>query len=307
MKIIFIGTPEFGTIILEKLIKSGNKPFLVITAPDKPVGRKQLLTPPPVKIMAENYNIPVVQPDRIKNYAEEIKKMEPDLIILAAYGQIIPKEILDIPAYGCLNVHPSVLPKYRGASPIQYAILNGDEKTGVTIMRMVEKLDAGPIILQKEINISPKEAFKILHDKLAEIGAEMLIHILPKLSTGEVAFQPQDDTQATFTKILTKEDGKIDWHKPAVEIERQIRALAEWPGAYTSFKGKALKILEADMLNLSAEGEAGRVFLTRDREVAVKAGQNCLNLQKLQIEGGKPMSAKEFILGHADFIGTILR
>ncbi len=305
-KIIFIGTPDFGAIILEKLIKSGHKPFLVITAPDKHAGRKQVITPPPVKVVAQNYNIPIVQPQKIEEGKEEIGKLKPDLIILASYGQIIPKEILEIPKYGCVNVHPSLLPKYRGPSPIQYTILNGDEKTGVTIMRITEKMDSGPIISQKEIKIDQKEKFENLHDKLAELGAELLIETLPKLFAGKICPQTQDDSKASYTKILIKEDGKIDWQKPATEIERKIRALNPWPGTFTSLNGKILKVLEADLLNYNGKEEIGEVFLFENK-LAIRAGQNSLILQKLQLEGGKPLSAPDFLRGHKEIIGTILK
>jgi len=311
LNIIFIGTPEFGAIILEGLIKSNYKPFLVITAPDKPIGRKQTLTPPPVKVSAQNYNIAVAQPEKIKDWKEEIKKLKPDLIILASYGQIIPKEILDAPRYGCLNIHPSLLPKYRGASPIQYAILNGDEKTGVTIMRMSEKLDAGPILANSEWQIANRITYKELHDKLAEMGAELLIENLPKLFSGQLSPQPQDDLKATYTKILTKEDGKIDWQKPAVEIERKIRALNPWPGTFCQWqtvnKRQILKILEADVFNFNDEKKPGQVFLFGKEKLTVKTGKNYLIIQKLQLEGGKPLSYQDFLRGHKEIIGTILK
>ncbi|MDO8601484.1 MAG: methionyl-tRNA formyltransferase [bacterium] len=277
LKIIFIGTPEFGAIILEKLIKSSHKPFLVITETDKPVGRKQTITPPPVKVLAEKYNIPVAQPEKIADFASDIKNLKPDLGIIAAYGQILSKEILSIPQYGFLNVHPSLLPRYRGSSPIQYTILNGDEKTGATIIRISEKMDAGPILAQKEIAISPKETFESLHDKLAELGAELLVESLAKLSVGKLPPQPQDEADVTYTKILKKDDGKIDWQKPAKEIDRQIRALNPWPGTYTIYNGKRLKILKADELG-------GR-----------------LTIQEVQLEGKNPTSFEDFFRGHPDF------
>jgi methionyl-tRNA formyltransferase len=292
---------------LEKLIKSGRKPFLVITGQDKLVGRKQTLTPPPVKITAQNFHIPVAQPEKIINHKSEILNLKPDLIIVAAYGHILPKEILDIPQYGCLNVHPSLLPKYRGPSPIQSTILSGDEKTGVTIMRMTEKLDAGPILSQKEITVSEKENSQTLHDKLAEVGAELLIQVLPKLFAGTLTQQLQDDSKATYTKILTKDDSKIDWQKPAKDIERQIRALNPEPGVYTNYAEKILKILEADVLSIQSDKQTGEAFLTKDRKLTVQTGQNCLVLQKLQLEGGKPLSAQDFLQGHRDFIGMILK
>jgi len=277
LKILFIGTPEFGAIILEKLIKSGHKPFLVITETDKPTGRKQIITPPPVKVLAEKYKIVVVQPEKIENYKLEIEKLKPDLGIIAAYGQILPKDILAIPQYGFLNVHPSLLPRHRGASPIQYTILNGDEKSGATIIRITEKLDAGPILAQKEIEISQKETFASLHNKLAEFGAELLIEAIPKLLAGKLPPLPQDETKATYTKILKKDDGKIDWQKPAKEIERKVRALNPWPGTYTIYNGKRLKILKAE-----SSGER-------------------LTIQEVQLEGKNPMSFEDFLRGHPDF------
>lgn len=277
LKILFIGTPEFGAVILEKLIKSGHKPFLVITETDKPVGRKQTITPPPVKVLAEKYNIPVAQPEKIADFISDIKNLKPDLGIIAAYGQILPKDILTIPQYGFLNVHPSLLPRHRGSSPIQYTILNGDEKTGVTIIRISEEVDAGPILAQKEIEISRKETFASLHNKLAELGAELLIEALPKLLAGKLSPLPQDETKATYTKILKKDHGKIDWQKSAKEIERQIRALNPWPGTYTVYNGKRLKILKAEELG-------GK-----------------LTILQIQLEGKNPISFEDFLRGHPDF------
>ncbi len=306
-KIIFIGTPEFGAIILEGLIKSGFKPFLVITSPDKPVGRKKIITPPPVKIIAQKYNIPIAQPEKVSDYKNEIEKLKPDLIVLASYGQIIPKEIIDVPKYGSINVHPSLLPKYRGASPIQYAILNGDEKTGVTIMRMSEKLDAGLIITNSEFQIpNSKITYPELHNKLAEIGAKLLIETLPKLFSGQISPKEQDDSKATYTKIFKKEDGKIDWQKPAIEIERQVRALNPWPGTFTFRNGKILKILEVNFLNYNGKEQSGQIFLF-EKQLAVRSGQNSLILRKLQLEGGKPLLAEDFLRGHREISGKILK
>jgi len=278
IKIIFLGTPKFGAIILEGLIKSGHKPFLVITEPDKPVGRKQVVTPPSVKVLAEKYNIPVVQPAKISEYALEIERLNPSLIIIASFGQIIPKKILEIPKYGCLNVHPSLLPKYRGPSPIQFAILEGEEKTGVTIMRISEKLDTGPILSQQEIELDQKETFESLHDKLAEAGTRLLIETLPRLFAGKLPPLLQDETKATYTKILKKEDGKIDWKKPTREIERQVRALNPWPGTYTLYKGKRLKILKAE------------------------APGSKLLIKEVQLEGKKPTTFEDFLKGHPDYV-----
>jgi len=269
LKIVFLGTPEFGAIILEGLIKNNCKPILVITVPDKPVGRKQILTPPPVKLMAQKYNIPIAQPEKIKEFKEG------NLVICAAYGKVLAKEILETPRYGCLNVHPSLLPKYRGPSPIQTAILNGDKETGVTIILIDEKMDHGPIIAQRKWKISAKTNSEELSKKLAKLGAELLIETIPKWLKGEIKAEAQNESKATYTKILKKEDGKINWKKSAQEIERQIRAFHPWPGSFTFWKGKRIKILEADVLK-----------------------NNKLTIKKLQPEGKKPMTAEDFKRGY---------
>jgi len=276
LKIIFIGTSQFAAIILDKLCQANLKPVLVITAPDKPVGRKKIITPPPAKLTAEKYGIPISQPKVISNFQFPISK--PDLIVVAAYGQIIPKEILKIPRYGCLNVHPSLLPKYRGPSPIQAAILNGDKETGVTIIKMTEKVDAGPIIANIKYQISNiKINYETLHNKLAELGTDLLIKTIPLWIKGKIKEKLQDESKASYTKILTKEDGLINWRDPIEKIERQIRAFNPWPGAYTIYRGKMLKILEADIVN------------------------NQLILKKVQLEGKKPMRFEDFLRGHQDF------
>ena len=223
LNIIFIGTPKFGSIVLEGLIKNDYEHVLVITAPDKPVGRKQILTPPPVKISAQKYNILVFQPEILTNsldakrtprrVALQITNYKPDLIICAAYGQIIPKEILEIPKFGCLNIHPSLLPKYRGPSPIQTAILNGDEETGATIILMDEKLDHGKIISSSKYQVASNIYYKELEKELAKLSIKLLIETIPKWVNGEIKPKPQDESKATYTKIIKKEDGKIDWSK----------------------------------------------------------------------------------------------
>ena len=282
LKIIFFGTPRFGATILEGLIKNNYKPVLVITAPDKPVGRKQILTSPPVKKIAEKYNITVTQPEKIKEAAIEIKNLNPDLIICAAYGQIIPKEILEIPKHGCLNIHPSLLPKYRGASPIQTVILNGDKETGVTIILMDEKMDHGPIIDQTKYKIPDDINHKELDSALAKQGAHLLVKTLPKWINGEIEAKTQDESNATYTKVLKKEDGKIEWKKSAEEIERQIRAFCPWPGTFAFIKHKN-KILRVKIL------EAG---ISKEKKLIIK---------KLQPEGKKIMTLEEFKKGYHDF------
>jgi len=315
MKIVFIGTPEFGAIILEGLIKANYKPVLVVTAPDKPVGRKQVLTPPPVKILAERYKIPVIQPDKILDSRFQILDSEPDLVVVAAYGQILPKEILEIPKFGCLNVHPSLLPKWRGPSPIQSTILNGDKETGITIILMNEKMDQGPILAQRELEFSIFNfQFSKLHNKLANLGTNLLIETIPKWTKGKIKPKPQDDSKATYTKILKKDDGKIDWKKSAEEIERQVRAFESWPGSFTRWEKKdkkilLIKILKARLLKVidSKNYPIGKTLVAPQNEICIQTGQGFLIIEKLQLEGKKEMSSEEFLRGHSDFIGTILK
>ncbi|MDP2864453.1 MAG: methionyl-tRNA formyltransferase [bacterium] len=316
LKIIFMGTPEFGAIILEELIKGGYPPVLVITAPDKPVGRKQIITPPPVKISAQKYNIPILQPEKILNLKSEILNLKPDLIIVAAYGQILPKEILEIPKYGCLNIHPSLLPKYRGSSPIQYTILNGDKETGLTIILMTEKVDEGDVIAISKFQIAnSKITYPELLMGLAHKGTKLLCETIPEWVNNEIKPKPQNGLRATYTKILKKEDGKIDWKKPAKYIERQIRAFHPWPGSFSEFqisnqKSRKLKLLKADVLVQTKNGPfgvPGKTFLATNDKIAVQTGKDFLVIEKLQFEGKKPMSSEEFLKGNLKFIGEILK
>lgn len=323
LKIIFMGTPEFGAVILEKLCMTNLKPILVVTAPDKPVGRKQILTPSPVKIMAQRYKIPVGH--RTSNLTTS-NLTKPDLIVVAAYGQILPREILEIPKFGCLNVHPSLLPQYRGSSPIQYAILNGDKETGITIILMDAQMDHGPILAQKKTIIGSNETAKQLHDRLAVLGSELLIDTIPDWIRGQIKLWRQDEKRATYAKILKKDDGKINWKKSAEEIERQIRAFDPWPGTFTSFppssklsltskikekkeKMKNLKILKARILKTidPKTYPVGKTLVAPQNELCIQCGKGFLVIEKLQPEGKKPMGSEEFMRGHSDFIGTILK
>ena len=313
-KIVFLGTPEFGASVLEGLVKAGYTPMLIITSPDKPVGRKQILIPSPVKVIAEKYGFSVLQPEKILNSKHQLQAANPDLIILAAYSQILPKEILHIPKQGCLNVHPSLLPSLRGASPIQSAILAGVKETGVTIILMDGKIDHGPIVRNKKLNIKDKKwTWKELEKELAYLGAQLLIETIPQWMKGEIKPAPQDETKATFTKILTKEDGKIDWEKSAQDIEKQVRAFEKFPGSFCSFpqnkKHLRLKILKADVLlqtNQGPTGVFGKTFLAPNNKIAVQTGKDFLLITELQLEGKKPITSEDFLRGHPDFIGTIL-
>jgi methionyl-tRNA formyltransferase len=290
-KIIFIGTSQFAVPALENLIKNDYNIISVITAPDKPVGRKQTITPLPVKQTALKYKLPILQPEKISEISSKIATLAPDLIIVAAYGQLISKSILDIPRLGCLNLHPSLLPKYRGPSPIQTAILNGDKTTGVTIILMDEKIDHGPIISQKEITIASDENYQTLEKKLAETAADFLIEILPRYIQGEIKPQTQDESKASYTKILTRQDGQIDWNKSAQEIERMVRAFYPWPGAWTYFNSQRVKILKAKAIEK-------KEIVDAKKELILPTGEGFLLIEILQPAGKKPMTGQEFFRGH---------
>lgn len=320
IKIIFIGTPKFGAVILERLVKGNHKPILVVTATDKPAGREQNITPPPVKIIAQKYDIPLEQTDEIKDLKIKIENLKPDLIITAAFGQILPKEILDIPQYGCLNIHASLLPKYRGPSPIQAAILNNERKTGITIILMDEKVDHGPIVTQRSLDLKGTENAGELHDQLAEMGSRFILEIIPKWIKKMLKIKEQDHSRASFTKILTRQDGEINWEKPAEALEREIRAFNPWPGSYTGWERhgivKKIKILQARTFP-SPGGihyPVGKVLTVSQGEVAVQCGSvftkkegDFLIIERLQMEGKKEMDAKDFIMGFTGFLGTTLK
>lgn len=320
VRLVFFGTPEFALPSLEKLIKSEFKPVAVVTSPDKPVGRQQTITPPPVKVLAQKHKIPVLQPEKLKDpgFVEKMKNLKPDLIVVAAYGKILPKEILDIPRWGCLNLHPSLLPKYRGPSPIQFAILNAEKETGITIFKMNEKMDEGPILAQKSMTIKPEGTNLTLRQKLSNLGVNLLISSLEKWITFNLMpekvkkifqLQPQNHQLATYTKILTKQDGKIFWNKPAQEIDRQIRAFLPWPGTWCILpNGKKLKVLKSSKIKEpSTQRQYGQVFLTQANELAVQTGQGVLIIEQLQIEGKNPITNQEFLNGHPEIVGTILK
>ncbi len=294
-KIVFMGTPEFGALILEGLLKKNYQPKLVIASPDKPSGRKQVLTPPPVKVLAQRYNIPILQPEILANSKSLITNYEPDLIIVAAYGKILPQEILDIPGRGALCVHPSLLPKYRGPSPIQYAILKGEKETGVTVMLMDTKMDHGPIVAQKKTVIGPNETSSQLHKRLGQLGAKLLIDTIPDWLAGNIQLRRQDEKRASYTKIIRKEDGLIDWKKSAKKIERQIRAFDPWPGTYTFWEKEMVKI--KDLKKAEKQKEKRRLKI-----IKAWLDKDKLVIEKVQPEGKKPMSFEDFLRGNPDFL-----
>ena len=310
MKIIFLGTPDFGAIVLEELIKKGIKPDLVVTKPDKPSGRKKIITPPPVKILAKKHGISVLQSDKIEKTEKDLKKIKPDLFLIAAFGEIIPKKILEIPKYGSLNVHPSLLPKYRGAAPIQFAILNGDNETGVTIIKVSEEMDQGPIIANAKFKLQNlKLTCKDLEKKLAIMGSGLLIKIIPEFMKNKIKLEKQNEKEATYTKIIKKNDGKIDWSKTAQELERQIRAFDPWPGSFCTINNKKIKILKAFFQKETdggPKGPLGKTYLATNEQIAVQCKKDYLIIEELQFEGKKKIKAKDFLKGNIDFIGKIL-
>ncbi len=306
IKTIFIGTPDFAVPSLKSLIKDERFEIIsVITQPDKKIGRKQLVTPSPVKIEAKKHNIPILQPDKIIDLKSKILNLKPDIIIVIAYAQIIPEEILTLPKYGVINIHGSLLPKYRGASCIQAAILNGDNESGITIMKMDNGLDTGPILKSISMKILPSDTADSLYDKLSKLGAETLIPIILKYISGEIKLEPQNDKKASYVGMLNKRDGEINWSKPADEIERFIKAMYAWPGAWTKIENKKIKILEVNNKILTINNyKNGELFLYNN-VLAIQCGKNALVIKKIQIEGKKEMSSEEFLRGHKNYIGKI--
>lgn len=301
-----MGTPQFASVVLEKLLRSGYRVIACFTQPDKPAGRKMLQTPPPVKLTAEASGIPVYQPNRLREdeVVRQIKDLQPDLIITAAYGKILPTTILEIPKYGCLNVHGSLLPKYRGAAPIQWAILNGERETGVTIMRMDAGMDTGPMLASAGSPIGPDENTLDLTVRLAGLGAQLLVETIPGYLDGTIRSMAQDDEQATFAPPITREQGLIDWNAPAESIHNQIRGLSEWPGAHTEYKGKRIKIYCSSLPGNTGELEdayrlshgdpkPGTVICARKNILAVMCGDMPLLLLCIQPESCKKLQASE--------------
>lgn len=309
MDYIFFGTPKFAETILKGLLKNGHKPACVVTAPDKPVGRKQEITPPPVKVLAEKEGVPVLQPNKFdENVKKELKKNKPDLFIVAAYGKILSKDILDIPKHGSLNVHPSLLPKYRGPSPIHYAILEGDTVTGTTIMLMDEKMDHGPILAQEKLKIDQTDTTATLTDKLADHGISVLSKIIDPYISGAITPKEQDHTDASYTHIIEKSDGHINWNNSASFIERQSRALTPWPGVFTYWNDKRMKITSVNIAkDVGGIVKPGEVIRHNNETLAIGTKQGIVIPGKLQIEGKKEQDAEKFLDGYPDIIGSILK
>jgi methionyl-tRNA formyltransferase len=306
MRIVFMGTPEFAVPSLKALIESEDEVVAVVTQPDKPKGRGLEVTSPPTKVLAEKHGIPVFQPQKIKTeeFFNELKKFSPDLICVAAYGKILPKNILELPPYGCINVHASLLPKYRGAAPINWAIIRGEKVTGITTMKMDEGMDTGDMLLKREIPIDDEDTGETLSEKLSHVGALLLIETIRLLKEGKLTPIPQDHSQATYAPMLKKEDGNIEWKKPAEDIRNLIRGTLPWPGAYTTLDGKLLKIYKARVSEGS--GKPGEVIKSEFGILRVATGKGALDILELQIEGGKRLKTEEFLRGRRIKEGTIL-
>ncbi len=310
MKIVYMGTPDFAVGALERLIEDGHEVVLVVTNPDKPKGRSGKMVFSPVKECAVAHNIEVMQPTKVRlpEYVEKLKEYNADVFVVCAFGQILSKEILDMPRLGCINIHASLLPKYRGAAPIQWSILNGDEKTGVTIMQMDEGLDTGNMIIQKEIEIAPDETGESLFDKLSELGAEMISEVLAKEPSGDrYESTPQGEGDGFYARMLTKEDGLIDWDKPGKEIGNYIRGLYSWPGAYTFLDGVRTKVLKAKFVEGEIGGyNHGEICAIDKNTFSVKVDGGSIEIDYLQYEGKKAMSTHDFMLGRKLSLGQKL-
>lgn len=323
MKIVFMGTPDFAVGALEALIAAGHEITAVVTQPDKAKGRSGQLQFPPVKECAVRHNIPVFQPKKIKTpeAIEELKKYPADVFVVAAFGQLLSQEILDMPAFGCLNIHASLLPKFRGASPIQNVILQGEEKTGITIMQMNAGLDTGDMLYQKEIEIDRKDTFETLHDKLMVLGGEAITEALPLLEQGDLVPVAQQDELSCYAPLITKDMGRIDFTKNAYTIELKVRGMNPWPSAFTTYRGKQLKIWEAvaegfeegDSETAAAcpadgvEGQTcGKILSVAKDYVVIGTGKGILKVYSLQLEGKKRMSTHDFLLGVKMQAGELL-
>lgn len=302
-KIIFMGTPEVSCITFEKLIASGTyAPKLVITQPDKPAGRGQKVSPPPVKVLAEKHNIEVWQPDKLKEekVIDRIKAWQPDIIIVAAYGKLIPLEILRIPPHGIVNIHPSLLPRWRGPSPVQYTLLMGDEQAGVTVMSVDEHMDSGDILAQQQYPIGKDDTAQTLMYKLFECGSDLLLTILPDIVRGNLEPVRQNHANATFSKLFAREDGEIKPECTREQAIRMVRAFTPWPSAFILLDGKMLKLIKARETQCDEGLPALSLSLSKDKELILHMADGCLALETVQFEGKKQMNGYDFYLGYAN-------
>ena len=310
MRIVFMGAPEFAVPTLERLVLEGHQVAAVYTQPDRAAGRGRALSATPVKRAAESLGLPVVQPVTLKDVGviAELAAHKPDVIVVAAFGEILPPAVLDIPRYKCINIHPSLLPKYRGASPVAGAIMAGDSFAGVSIMLMDAGLDTGPVLSQNQVAISSSDTTGSLTAKLSQVAAGMLLETLLRWAAGEITPRSQSEAGSSYTDMISKEEGEIDWRLPALTIWRRVRAFQPWPGCYTDWRGKQLKIIEAEPLAAEQSLQAGQV-VTLDREGAafgVNTGDGVLGVLQVQLEGKRAMSAAEFLRGQPQLLGSVL-
>ena len=306
-RIVFMGTASFSLAVLKMLIEEDYKIAGVVTQPDRYVGRKKVLTMPDVKVEALKYDIPVIQPARIKEDYQAVADLKPDLIITAAYGQIVPQAVLDIPRLGCINVHASLLPLYRGGAPVHQAIIDGQEKTGVTIMYMVKKMDAGDMIAQKETPILEDDTVGILYDRLSDLGAELLKETLPDILKGTNQRIPQDENLVTYAPTLSREDERLDWNMSARQVYNKVRGTNPWPGSYTTYQGKTVKIWAGQVhqcenaMKHHAHQDNGTIVKIFKDAIGVKVNDGVYLITELQLEGKKRMSVKDYLNGHCIF------
>lgn len=308
MKVLFMGTPDFAVGTLEELVKSRHEIAGVVTQPDKPKGRGKAMQFPPVKEVAVRENIPVYQPRRVRDpeFIKILKEINPDVIVVVAFGQIIPQEIIDLPKYGCINVHGSLLPKYRGAAPIQWAVIDGEKESGVTTMQMDAGLDTGDMLLKIVVPLEKEETGGSLFKKLSKAGADLLLETLEKLEEGGIVPEKQGESPTPYAKMLTKEMGDLDWNKEAVLLEQLIRGLNPWPSAYTHLNGKTLKIWSTQVEERDTEEKPGTVVEVNKKELKVQTGKGILSLKEVQIEGKKRMEIDAFLRGNTVKEGTVL-
>ena len=303
-----MGTPAFAAPVLSALVEAGHEVVLVVTQPDRPKGRGRKLSPPPVKDRAALLGLPVYQPERVKapEAIETIAAARPDVMVVAAFGQILPKSLLDIPPKGCLNVHASVLPKLRGAAPINWAIINGDTNTGVTIMKMDVGMDTGDMLMVETETIAPDDTAGRLTTRLSAVGSRMIVEALASLEAGSLNPVKQDPVEATYAPLLKKETGLIDWSRPAADVDRLVRGLDPWPGAYTKLEGETLKVWRVEVTDADTSGLPGEVVESGKHGIAVVTGAGVARITELQLGGGRRMKAADYLTGHRVEVGTML-
>ena len=306
LRLVFMGTPEFACPTLQTLIERGEEILAVVTQPDRPKGRGQQLAPPPVKVLAERHGITVLQPVKVRapEFIDMMKGLAPDLIVVIAFGQILPKALLEIPRYGCINVHASLLPRYRGAAPINWCIINGETETGVTTMQMDVGLDTGDMLVKKRTAIDPEEDSRALHDRLAMLGAKTLAETLDLLVADKLVPEKQDDALSCYAPMLKKEHGLLDWSTGAQEIKNLVRGVTPWPGAFSYLDGKAVKVFRVDVADGS--GTPGTILRAGREGIDVACGRGSVLVKELQLEGRKRLAAAEFLAGYKIEPGTVL-